>query len=231
MAAILPEGSWIRPINHDPNHRPMARSKTSLGWLKRHVNDPYVKQAQKDGYRSRASYKLLEVQEKYKLIRPGMSVVDLGAAPGGWSQVTSRLIGGQGRLIASDILEMDSIPDVTFIQGDFTEDAVLAQILEAVGNSQVDLVISDMAPNMSGTPEVDMPKAMFLCELALDLAERILKPGGNFVIKIFQGEGFDVYLKDARKKFDKIQMIKPDSSRGSSREQYMLAWGYRGRSE
>ncbi|KQT66355.1 MULTISPECIES: 23S rRNA (uridine(2552)-2'-O)-methyltransferase RlmE [Pseudomonas] len=206
----------------------MARSKTSLGWLKRHVNDPYVKQAQKDGYRSRASYKLLEIQEKYKLIRPGMSVVDLGAAPGGWSQVTSRLIGGQGRLIASDILEMDGIPDVTFIQGDFTEDSVLAQILEAVGNSQVDLVISDMAPNMSGTPEVDMPKAMFLCELALDLAERILKPGGNFVIKIFQGEGFDVYLKDARKKFDKIQMIKPDSSRGSSREQYMLAWGYRG---
>ena len=209
----------------------MARSKTSLGWLKRHVNDPYVKQAQKDGYRSRASYKLLEVQEKYKLIRPGMSVVDLGAAPGGWSQVTSRLIGGQGRLIASDILEMDSIPDVTFIQGDFTEDAVLARILEAVGNSQVDLVISDMAPNMSGTPEVDMPKAMFLCELALDLAARILKPGGNFVIKVFQGEGFDAYVKDARQKFDKVQMIKPDSSRGSSREQYMLAWGYRGRSE
>ena len=209
----------------------MARSKTSLGWLKRHVNDPYVKQAQKDGYRSRASYKLLEVQEKYKLIRPGMTVVDLGAAPGGWSQVTSRLIGGQGRLIASDILEMDSIPDVTFIQGDFTQDQVLAQILEAVGNSQVDLVISDMAPNMSGTPEVDMPKAMFLCELALDLAARILKPGGNFVIKVFQGEGFDAYVKDARQKFDKVQMIKPDSSRGSSREQYMLAWGYRGRSE
>ncbi|MGY2338703.1 23S rRNA (uridine(2552)-2'-O)-methyltransferase RlmE [Pseudomonas sp. SDO5532_S415] len=209
----------------------MARSKTSLGWLKRHVNDPYVKQAQKDGYRSRASYKLLEVQEKYKLIRPGMTVVDLGAAPGGWSQVTSRLIGGQGRLIASDILEMDSIPDVTFIQGDFTRDEVLARILDAVGNSQVDLVISDMAPNMSGTPAVDMPKAMFLCELALDLAARILKPGGNFVIKVFQGEGFDAYVKDARQKFDKVQMIKPDSSRGSSREQYMLAWGYRGRSE
>ena len=209
----------------------MARSKTSLGWLKRHVNDPYVKQAQKDGYRSRASYKLLEVQEKYKLIRPGMSVVDLGAAPGGWSQVTSRLIGGQGRLIASDILEMDSIPDVTFIQGDFTQDEVLAQILEAVGNSQVDLVISDMAPNMSGTPEVDMPKAMFLCELALDLAARILKPGGNFVIKVFQGEGFDAYVKDARQKFDKVQMIKPDSSRGSSREQYMLAWGFRSPAE
>ncbi|WP_416422400.1 23S rRNA (uridine(2552)-2'-O)-methyltransferase RlmE [Pseudomonas sp. App30] len=206
----------------------MARSKTSLGWLKEHFNDPYVKKAQKDGYRSRASYKLLEIQEKYRLIRPGMSVIDLGAAPGGWSQVTSRLIGGQGRLIASDILEMDSIPDVTFIQGDFTEDEVLAQILEAVGNSHVDLVISDMAPNMSGTPEVDMPKAMFLCELALDLATRVLKPGGDFVIKIFQGEGFDQYLKDARKKFDKVIMLKPDSSRDRSREQYMLGRGYKG---
>ncbi|PWB31184.1 23S rRNA (uridine(2552)-2'-O)-methyltransferase RlmE [Pseudomonas sp. SDI] len=206
----------------------MARSKTSLGWLKEHFNDPYVKKAQKDGYRSRASYKLLEIQEKYRLIRPGMSVIDLGAAPGGWSQVTSRLIGGQGRLIASDILEMDSIPDVTFIQGDFTQDEVLAQILEAVGNSHVDLVISDMAPNMSGTPAVDMPKAMFLCELALDLATRVLKPGGDFLIKIFQGEGFDVYLKDARQKFDKVQMLKPDSSRDRSREQYLLARGYRG---
>ncbi|MER2096572.1 MAG: 23S rRNA (uridine(2552)-2'-O)-methyltransferase RlmE [Pseudomonas qingdaonensis] len=206
----------------------MARSKTSLGWLKEHFNDPYVKKAQKDGYRSRASYKLLEIQEKYRLIRPGMSVIDLGAAPGGWSQVTSRLIGGQGHLIASDILEMDSIPDVTFIQGDFTQDEVLAQILEAVGNSHVDLVISDMAPNMSGTPAVDMPKAMFLCELALDLATRVLKPGGDFLIKIFQGEGFDVYLKDARKKFDKVQMLKPDSSRDRSREQYMLGRGYKG---
>jgi 23S rRNA (uridine2552-2'-O)-methyltransferase len=206
----------------------VARSKTSLGWLKEHFNDPYVKMAQKDGYRSRASYKLLEIQEKYKIIRPGMSVVDLGAAPGGWSQVTSRLIGGQGRLIASDILEMDSIPDVTFIQGDFTQDDVLAQILEAVGNSHVDLVISDMAPNMSGTPAVDIPKAMFLCELAIDLATRVLKPGGDFLIKIFQGEGFDVYLKETRKKFDKVQMLKPDSSRDRSREQYLLARGYRG---
>ncbi|MDD2046860.1 MAG: 23S rRNA (uridine(2552)-2'-O)-methyltransferase RlmE [Pseudomonas sp.] len=206
----------------------MARSKTSLGWLKEHFNDPYVKKAQKDGYRSRASYKLLEIQEKYRIIRPGMSVVDLGAAPGGWSQVTSRLIGGQGRLIASDILEMDSIPDVTFVQGDFTQDEVLEQILAAVGNSHVDLVISDMAPNMSGTPAVDIPKSMFLCELALDLASRVLKPGGDFLIKIFQGEGFDVYLKDARQKFDKVQMIKPDSSRDRSREQYLLARGYRG---
>lgn len=184
--------------------------------------------AQKDGYRSRASYKLLEIQEKDKLIRPGMTVIDLGAAPGGWSQVTSRLIGGQGRLIASDILEMDSIPDVTFIQGDFTEDKILEQILEAVGNTQVDLVISDMAPNMSGLSAVDMPRAMFLCELALDLAGRVLRPGGDFLIKVFQGEGFDVYHKDIRKLFDKVQMRKPSSSRDRSREQYLLARGFRG---
>jgi len=204
------------------------RSKSSHNWLREHFNDPFVKQAQKDGYRSRASYKLLEIQEKDRLIRPGMSVIDLGAAPGGWSQVTSRLIGGQGRLIASDILEMDSIPDVTFIQGDFTHDEVLQRILEAVGDSHVDLVISDMAPNMSGTPAVDMPRAMFLCELALDLATRVLKPGGDFLIKIFQGEGFDVYLKDVRSKFDKVQMRKPSSSRDRSREQYLLGRGFKG---
>lgn len=206
----------------------MARSKTSHSWLKEHFNDPYVKLAQKEGYRSRASYKLLELQEKDRLIRPGMTVVDLGAAPGGWSQVTSRLIGGQGRLIASDILEMDSIPDVTFVLGDFTEDAVFEQILGAVGNTQVDLVISDMAPNMSGTPAVDMPRAMFLCELALDLAERVLRPGGDFLIKIFQGEGFDTYLKEVRGRFDRVQMRKPLSSRDRSREQYLLARGFKG---
>ncbi|MFI3046971.1 23S rRNA (uridine(2552)-2'-O)-methyltransferase RlmE [Pseudomonas coronafaciens] len=206
----------------------MARSKTSHNWLKEHFDDKYVKMAQKDGYRSRASYKLLEIQEKDKIIRPGMTAIDLGAAPGGWSQVTSRLIGGQGRLIASDILEMDSIPDVTFIQGDFTEDAILEQILEAVGNTQVDLVISDMAPNMSGLSAVDMPRAMFLCELALDLAGRVLRPGGDFLIKVFQGEGFDVYHKDIRKLFDKVQMRKPSSSRDRSREQYLLARGFRG---
>ncbi|GAB7533610.1 23S rRNA (uridine(2552)-2'-O)-methyltransferase RlmE [Pseudomonas sp. 3A(2025)] len=206
----------------------MKPSKSSQNWLKEHFDDKYVKMAQKDGYRSRASYKLLEIQEKDKIIRPGMTVVDLGAAPGGWSQVTSRLIGGQGRLIASDILEMDAIGDVTFIQGDFTEDAVLTQILEAVGNTQVDLVISDMAPNMSGLSAVDMPRAMFLCELALDLAGRILRPGGDFLIKIFQGEGFDVYHKDVRRLFDKVQMRKPLSSRDRSREQYMLARGFRG---
>jgi len=230
LTGILPEGHRLRPVNHHAYHRgaPVQRSKSSANWLREHFNDPFVKQAQKDGYRSRASYKLLEIQEKDRLIRPGMSVIDLGAAPGGWSQVTSRLIGGQGRLIASDILEMDSIPDVTFIQGDFTQDEVLRQILEAVGDSHVDLVISDMAPNMSGTPAVDIPRAMFLCELALDLATRVLRPGGDFLIKIFQGEGFDVYLKDVRTKFDKVQMRKPSSSRDRSREQYLLGKGFKG---
>jgi 23S rRNA (uridine2552-2'-O)-methyltransferase len=206
----------------------VARSKTSHNWLKEHFDDHYVKMAQKDGYRSRASYKLLEIQEKDRLIRPGMTVIDLGAAPGGWSQVTSRLIGGQGRLIASDILEMDSIPDVTFIQGDFTEDAVLAQILEAVGNTQVDLVISDMAPNMSGLAAVDMPRAMFLCELSLDLAGRVLRPGGDFLVKVFQGDGFDEFHKSVRKVFEKVQMRKPAASRDRSREQYLLGRGFRG---
>ncbi len=206
----------------------MARSKSSQQWLRRHIDDPYVKQAQKDGYRSRASYKLLEIQEKDRILRPGMTVVDLGAAPGGWSQVTSRVIGDRGRLIASDILEMDSIPDVTFIQGDFTDDEVFARILEAIGDNPVDLVISDMAPNMSGVRASDQPRSMFLCELALDLAGRALRPGGDFLIKIFQGEGFDVYHKQVREMFDKVQMRKPLSSRDSSREQYLLARGFRG---
>ncbi|MGA6099384.1 23S rRNA (uridine(2552)-2'-O)-methyltransferase RlmE [Stutzerimonas marianensis] len=206
----------------------MARSKTSQRWLKEHFDDPYVKMAQRDGYRSRASYKLLEIQEKDRLLRPGMTVVDLGAAPGGWSQVASRVIGDRGRLIASDILPMDSIADVTFVLGDFTEDAVFGQILEAVGDSQVDLVISDMAPNMSGVKVADQARAMFLCELALDLAMKVLAPGGDFLIKIFQGEGFDAYLKEVRQNFDKVQMRKPLSSRDRSREQYLLARGYRG---
>ena len=206
----------------------MARSKTSQGWLREHFNDPYVKMAQKDGYRSRASYKLLEIQEKDRILRPGNTVIDLGAAPGGWSQVTSRVLGDKGRLIASDILEMDSIPDVTFIQGDFTEESVLAQILEAVGNNPVDLVISDMAPNMSGVKMADQARAMYLCELALDLAGQVLRPGGDFLIKIFQGEGFDEYHKQVRTLFEKVQMRKPLSSRDRSREQYLLARGFRG---
>lgn len=206
----------------------MAQSKTSKGWLKEHFDDPFVKQAQKEGYRSRASYKLLEMQEKDRLFRPGMTVVDLGSAPGGWSQVASRLIGDKGRIIASDILPMDSIADVTFIEGDFTEDSVFEEILSAIGDQPVDLVISDMAPNMSGTPAVDQPAAMYLCELALDMAEKVLKPGGDFLIKVFHGEGFDDYFKLMRSRFDKVVTRKPDASRGRSRETYLLGKGFKG---
>lgn len=206
----------------------MAQSKTSKGWLKEHFDDPFVKQAQKDGYRSRASYKLIEVQEKDRLFRPGMTVVDLGSAPGGWSQVASRLIGEKGRIIASDILPMDSIADVTFIEGDFTEDSVFEAILAAIGDQPVDLVISDMAPNMSGTPEVDQPAAIYLCELALDMVEKVLTPGGDFLIKVFHGEGFDEYFKLMRSRFDKVVTRKPDASRGRSRETYLLGKGFKG---
>ena len=192
------------------------------------MTDPYVRRARAQGYRSRAAFKLLEVNSRERLFIPGARVADLGAAPGGWSQVTSRVIGDKGTLIASDILPMDSIPDVTFIQGDFTEDEVFAQLLQAIGENPVDLVISDMAPNMSGLPAVDMPRAMFLCELALDLCTRVLRPGGDFLIKIFQGEGFDAYHKQVRENFEKVQMRKPLSSRDRSREQYLLARGFRG---
>ena len=191
----------------------MARSKSSRRWLKEHVNDPYVKQAQKDGYRSRASYKLLEIQEKDRILRPGMRVIDLGSTPGGWSQVTSRVIGDQGTLIASDILPMNPIADVTFIQGDFTEDSVFEEIMAAVANQPVDLVISDMAPNISGIRSADQAAAMYLCELALDLASKVLRPGGDFLIKVFQGEGFDEYLREARSRFERVHMRKPGASR------------------
>jgi len=203
----------------------VARSKSSSRWLKEHFDDPFVKMAQKDGYRSRASYKLLEIQEKDRILRPGMTVIDLGSAPGGWSQVTSRVIGDKGTLIASDILPMSAIADVTFIEGDFTEDKVFNEIMDAVGSQPVDLVISDMAPNMSGVRTADQAAAMYLCELALDLATKVLRPGGDFLIKIFHGEGFDEYLRDVRQRFDKVQMRKPTSSRDRSREQYLLARG------
>ncbi len=205
----------------------MARSKSSQRWLKEHFDDPFVKMAQKDGYRSRASYKLLEVQEKDRILRAGMTVIDLGSAPGGWSQVTSRVIGDKGTLIASDILPMATIADVTFIEGDFTEERVFNEIMAAVGNKPVDLVISDMAPNMSGIRTADQAAAMYLCELALDLASKVLRPGGDFLIKVFHGDGFDEYLSDIRSRFEKVQMRKPASSRDRSREQYLLARGMR----
>lgn len=206
----------------------MARSKSSSRWLKEHFDDQYVKQSQKDGYRSRASYKLIEIQDKDRIFRPGMSVVDLGAAPGGWCQVAANLIGEQGKIVASDILLMDPIADVAFIQGDFTEESVMLKILEEIGSEQVDLVISDMAPNMSGMTAVDQPRAMYLAELALDMARQVLKPGGVFLTKVFQGEGFDAYFRDVRSSFDRLQSRKPDSSRARSREIYLLARGFKG---
>ena len=206
----------------------MARSKSSARWLNEHVNDPYVKQAQKDGYRSRASYKLLEINEKDRLIRPGMQVVDLGSAPGGWSQVASGLVGAGGRVIASDILPMDSLPDVTFIQGDFTEDSVFEQILQAIDNTPVDVVISDMAPNLSGIAAADQAASIYLIELALDMARQVLKPKGSFIAKAFQGEGYEAFVKEVRNHFDTVVIRKPDASRSRSREVYVVGKGFRG---
>lgn len=205
----------------------MARSKTSAAWLKEHVEDIWVKKAQKDGYRSRATYKLAEIDDKDNLIRPGMTVIDLGSAPGGWSQLLSERLDSQGKIIASDILPMDAVPDVEFIQGDFTEDEVLAAILTAMQGKQADLVISDMAPNLSGMKAIDQPKAMYLVELALDLAEQVLKPGGDLLVKVFQGEGFEDYLKLLRSRFTKVISRKPAASRARSREVYFLARGYK----
>ena len=206
----------------------MARSKSSGQWLREHFNDQYVKRSQKDGWRSRASYKLLEIQEKDRVIRPGMKVVDLGAAPGGWSQVAVGLAGDKGRVVASDILPMDPIAGVDFVQGDFTEESVLNSILETIGVDQVDLVISDMAPNMSGMLSVDQPKSMYLAELALDMARQVLAKKGTFLTKVFQGEGFDAYLKDMRSSFGRVQTRKPKASRPRSREVYLLARDFKG---
>lgn len=200
-----------------------ARSKSSQQWLQEHNNDYYVKRAQEDGYRSRASYKLLEINKKDRLFKPSSVVVDLGSSPGGWSQVAAKLVGSKGKVIASDILQMDSIAGVDFILGDFTDPDILQKILDLLEKDVVDLVISDMAPNMSGIRGVDQPKAMYLVELALDLACQILKPGGNFVVKVFHGEGFDQYILELRKRFKRVVARKPEASRPRSREVYVVA--------
>ncbi len=206
----------------------MARSKSSNDWMDEHFNDHYVMKAKEEGYRSRACYKLMELDDKDKLIKPGMTVVDLGSAPGGWSQVAAKRVGDHGLVVASDILPMDGIAGVTFLQGDFTEEAVFDELMKVIGNRPVDLVISDMAPNMSGMSAVDQPSAMYLVELALDMARQVLKPGGNYAAKVFQGEGFDEYLKDMRSSFQKVVTRKPESSRARSREVYLVAKGYKG---
>jgi 23S rRNA (uridine2552-2'-O)-methyltransferase len=206
----------------------MARSKSSNDWMDEHFNDHYVMKAKEEGYRSRACYKLMEIDDKDKLIKPGMTVVDLGSAPGGWSQVAAKRVGDHGLVVASDILPMDGIAGVTFLKGDFTEEAVFDELMTILGNRPVDLVISDMAPNMSGLSAVDQPSAMYLVELALDMARQVLKPGGNYAAKVFQGEGFDEYLKDMRSSFQKVVTRKPESSRARSREVYLVAKGYKG---
>tara|TARA_R110002072_G_scaffold269868_2_gene429311 strand:+ start:50958 stop:51578 length:621 start_codon:yes stop_codon:yes gene_type:complete len=206
----------------------MARSKSSKRWLDEHVNDPYVKKAQVDGYRSRASYKLIELINKDKLIKPGMLVLDLGSAPGGWSQVVAPMVEPRGRVIASDILPMDTIADVDFIQGDFTEQDVFDQIMEKLDGASAELVMSDMAPNISGIDAADQAASMYLVELALDMARQVLKPGGNFVAKVFHGEGYDDYIRDVRTSFDKVLVRKPDASRPRSREVYLVAKGFKG---
>ena len=206
----------------------MAKSKTSKAWLKEHESDEYVQRSRKDGYRSRASYKLLEIDQSAGLLKQGMTVVDLGAAPGGWSQIAIAKVGDQGRVIASDILEMDTITDVDFVQGDFTDDAVFDAILKTLDDRPVDLVISDMAPNMSGMKAVDQPRAMYLVELAVDFARQVLRSDGVFLAKVFQGEGFDALVRDLRTDFNSVAIKKPDASRARSSEVYCLARGFRG---
>lgn len=207
----------------------MPRSKSSRRWLDRQFSDPYVKRAQEQGLRSRAAYKLLEIQDKDRLIRPGMRILDLGAAPGGWSQVAARLVGDKGRVYALDLLAMEPIAGVTVLQGDFREDAVLAELRSVLDGSPIDLVLSDMAPNLSGATAVDQPRAMYLAELALDLAREVLKPGGTLVVKLFQGEGFDGFLRELRGLFAQVLSRKPKASRPESRELYLVGKGYRGR--
>lgn len=205
----------------------MARSKSSHRWLQEHVKDHYVRQAKQLGYRSRASFKLLEIDKRDKLFKQGMQVIDLGATPGSWSQVVVKKIGSSGRLIASDILPMDPIKGVIFVQGDFTEDTVFQNILHLLGNSSTDLVTSDMTPNISGIRSSDQAGCIYLAELALNLSCNVLKPGGDFLVKVFQGAGFDSYLKQMKTVFRKVVIRKPEASRPRSREVYLLGRGYK----
>ena len=206
----------------------MPRTKSSASWLSRHLSDPFVKQAQKDGYRSRSAYKLIELNEKDKLIRPGMRVMDLGSAPGGWSQVAGRLVGAKGRVLATDILPMDGLTNVDFIQGDFTEDGIVQQVMDWLGGAKFDLVISDIAPNTTGIDSADAAKSIYLLELALDTVRRTLKSQANFAAKMFQGSGSDLYLKELRTHFAKVTVRKPAASRKESREVYVVAKGFKG---
>lgn len=198
-------------------------SKSSRVWMKEHLDDYYVKQAQKEGYRARAAYKLLEINDKTKLIGSGMTVVDLGSTPGSWSQVAGRIVGAKGALIASDILPMDALENVTFIQGDFREAEIFDKIMRQVGDRQVDVVLSDMAPNTSGNTAVDQPRMMYLCELAVDFALEVLPEGGALIMKVFQGEGTQELRQQMQQRFSKVRSIKPAASRPRSKEIFWIA--------
>ncbi|MGD9107869.1 MAG: 23S rRNA (uridine(2552)-2'-O)-methyltransferase RlmE [Gammaproteobacteria bacterium] len=206
----------------------MARSKSSKRWLREHFDDKYVKQAQKGGYRARSAFKLLEIQQKDHLIQSGMIIVDLGAAPGGWSQVVIEILKGKGKVFALDVLPMESINGVEFIQGDFREEQVMHELLDCMQQQKADLVLSDMAPNISGIKATDQARAMYLAELALDFAKRVLKPGGNFLVKVFQGADFEEFLKAMRKNFSKVITRKPQASRDRSTEIYLLGREFKG---
>jgi 23S rRNA (uridine2552-2'-O)-methyltransferase len=205
----------------------MARSKSSSRWMQEHFEDEYVKMAQTQGYRSRAVFKLKEIQEKDQLIKPGMNIIDLGAAPGGWSQLARELIGKKDKLIALDILPMEAIDGVDFIQGDFREEDVLNGLYEILNQAPVSLVMSDMAPNMSGNKAVDQPRAVYLAELALDTAKAVLSKNGSFLVKLFHGEGFETYYQDVQSHFTKVIIRKPKASRPRSNEVYILAKGFK----
>ncbi|MEJ2297938.1 MAG: 23S rRNA (uridine(2552)-2'-O)-methyltransferase RlmE [Woeseiaceae bacterium] len=202
----------------------MSKPRGARGsWRERQERDQWVQRARREGWRSRAVFKLEQIDRKERLLKPGMVCVDLGAAPGGWSQYVTHRLGGRGRILAVDLLPRDSLPDVEFLQGDFREDEVFSQLLESLGEVRADLVMSDMAPNISGTKAVDQPRSMYLAELALDLARRVLNPGGSFVCKLFQGEGFDEFVRETRNSFARVRVIKPEASRPGSREVYLVA--------
>jgi 23S rRNA (uridine2552-2'-O)-methyltransferase len=206
----------------------MPRSKSSSTWLQRHVSDPFVKKAQLEGYRSRSAYKLIELNEKDRLIRPGMRIMDLGSAPGGWSQVAGKLVGAKGRVLATDILPMEPLKNVDFIQGDFNDEAVVAKLLDWLGGGKFDLIVSDIAPNITGIDSADQASSMNFLELALDTVRQTLKPGATFVAKMFQGSGSDQYVKELRTSFEKVLIRKPAASRAESREVFIVAKGFRG---
>ncbi|MDE0790203.1 MAG: 23S rRNA methyltransferase [Woeseiaceae bacterium] len=200
--------------------------RTTGSWRDRQERDPYVQQARRDGWRSRAVYKLEQIDQKERILRPDMVCVDVGSAPGSWSQYVTKKLKGRARIVAVDILPMDSLPDVDFILGDFLDEAIFLQMLKAIGDEGVDLVMSDIAPNITGTRVVDQPRSMYLVELALDLARRVLKPGGNFICKVFQGAGIDEFVIDTRKSFERVKVMKPKASRAGSREVYLVARNY-----